>query len=172
MKDDKIKEIFTNYTYILIDRREKKLHVKEQYDKLNIHNEFSTVDYGDYSIKIISNPILKNTEDIIFNVSVERKASLDELAGNLTKGKARFFREMERCKKDGGLMVIMIEDATYMDIIQHNYNSELTPKSFLALLHTIYTRYNIPFFFVEKEVSSLYVYNILKYYVREYLKEL
>lgn len=172
MNDTNIKKIFTDYTYILIDKREKKLHIKETYDKLNIHNEFRSLDYGDYSIVIKPNPIMKNTEEMVFSISVERKASLDELAGNLTKGKARFFREMERCKKDGGFMVIMIEDATYMDIIQHNYNSELTPKSFLALLHTIYTRYNIPFFFVEKEVSSLYVYNILKYYVREYLKEL
>lgn len=172
MKDSEIKEIFTNYTYILIDNREKKLHIKETYDKLNIHNEFSTLNYGDYSIKIVPNPLLKNTEDIIFNVSVERKASLEELSNNLTKDKTRFFNEMERCKKDDGFMVIMIEDATYMDIIQHNYKSELKPKSFLALLHTIYIRYRIPFVFVEKEVSSLYVYNILKYYVREYLKEL
>ena len=37
MKDDKIKEIFTNYTYILIDKREKKLHIKETYDEL-IHD--------------------------------------------------------------------------------------------------------------------------------------
>lgn len=172
MNDSNIKKIFTDYTYILVDKREKKLHIKETYDKLNIHNEFRNLDYGDYSIVIKPNPIMKNTEEMVFSISVERKASLDELAGNLTKGKARFFREMERCKKDGGLMVIMIEDATYMDIIQHNYKSELKPKSFLALLHTIYTRYGIPFVFVEKEVSSLYVYNILKYYVREYLKEL
>ena len=172
MKDDKIKEIFTNYTYILIDRREKKLHIKEYYDKLNIHNEFSTVDYGDYSIKIISNPILKNKEDIIFNVSVERKASLDELANNLTKGKTRFMREMERCKKDEGNMIIMIENATYMDIIQHNYKSDLSPKSFLALLHTIYDRYDVPFIFIEEEASSLFVYNYLKYYCREWLKNI
>ena len=172
MKDDKIKEIFTNYTYILIDTREKDKTIKETYDKLNIHNEFRKLDYGDYSMVIKSNPILGNEEDIIFNVSVERKASLEELSNNLTKGKTRFFNEMERCKKDDGNMIIMIENASYTDIVQHNYKSDLEPKSFLALLHTIYDRYDVPFIFIDKEASSLFVYNYLKYYVREWLKNL
>ena len=77
---------------------------------------------------------------------------------------------MERCKKDEGNMIIMIENATYMDIVQHNYKSDLAPKSFLALLHTIYDRYDVPFIFIDKEASSLFVYNYLKYYVREWLK--
>ena len=78
---------------------------------------------------------------------------------------------MERCKNDNGTMVIMIEDASYDDIVQHNYRSELSPKAFLALLHTIYSRYGIPFIFIDKKASSFFVYNYLKYFCREWLKD-
>ena len=171
MKDSEIKKIFTNYTIIVCDSREKDKSIQETYNKFNIHNTTEKLNYGDYSIKIIPNPILKNKEDILFNISVERKASLDELAGNLTRGKDRFFNEMERCKNDNGTMVIMIEDASYDDIVQHNYRSELSPKAFLALLHTIYSRYGIPFIFIDKKASSFFIYNYLKYFCREWLKD-
>ena len=34
----------------------------------------------------------------------------------------------------------------------------------IYMLHTIYDRYDVPFIFIDKEASSLFVYNYLKYY--------
>lgn len=170
MTDANIKKIFTNYTYIIIDTREKKMHIKEMFDALGTHYERGKLSYGDYGIKIVPNDILGNTEDIIFKVAVERKNGLDEISNNLAKEKDRFHREMQRAKDEGAEMVIMIEDCTYLDIATHNYSSKLSPKSFMGLLHSITAKYGFQFVFVPKTISSLFVYNYLKYFVRNYLK--
>lgn len=172
MKDKDIKKIFTDYANILIDSREKDLSIKEVFDSLGTHYRVTGLPYGDYGIEIVANEEFGIKEDILLKVRVERKNSLDEISQNLTKHKDRFHREMQKCIDDGGTMVIMIEGATYEDIINHNYRSELQPKPFLALLHSITSKYGVQFVFISKRASSLFVYNYLKYYAREYLKNL
>lgn len=172
MTDKQIKEVFTNYCYILIDKREKMLHIKNKFEELGTHFRMQNLNYGDYGIVIIPNPIIGNEEEILMKVSVERKNGLDELAMNLTSDNKRFYREMERCLKDKGTMVIMIENCTYNDIVEHNYRSELKPKAFLGLLHSLTAKYGVQFIFIPRDTSSLFVYNFLKYYTRNILKKI
>lgn len=172
MTDKEIKKVFEDSTYIIVDTREKNTHIKDRLEQFGIRYKVSKMDYGDYGIEIEKNPELGIEETVRLSVSVERKMNLDEISTNLTKGKDRFYREMARVKDDKGFMVIMIENATYMDIINHKYKSKLTPKQFLGLLHSIPSKFEIPFIFIDEEESPLFVYNILKYYAREYLKRI
>ena len=172
LTDKQINEIFRKYTYIIVDSREKDLHIKTTFDNLSVHNITDHLRYGDYSIMIRKCEKYGITEDIKMKVAVERKRSLEEISSNLAQNKARFEREMKRCIEDGGMMCIMIENATYDDIMNHNYKTDLKPKSFLALLHTITARYGVHFIFLSRNSASLYVYNYLKYYIKEYLKKI
>lgn len=169
LKDKEISDIFKNYTYIIVDSREKDLHIKATFDQLEVHNIMDKLPYGDYSIMISKCEKYGIHEDIKMKVSVERKRSLEEISANLAQNKSRFEREMKRCVDDGGMMCILIENASYDDIVNHNYKTELKPKSFLALLHTITARYGVHFIFVSRKCSSLYIYNYLKYFTKEYL---
>lgn len=46
---------------------------------------------------------------------IDRKKSLDELAGNLTVERERFKREIQRAKDTGTTLVILVEQNTYRD---------------------------------------------------------
>lgn len=172
LTEKQISDIFKNYTYITIDSREKNLRIKTTFDNLEVHNIISKLPYGDYGIMIKKCERYGIMEDVRMKVAVERKANLEEISANLAQNKARFEREMKRCVDDGGMMCIMIENGSYEDIMNHNYKTNLKPKSFLALLHTMTARYGVNFIFMSEYSASLYVYNYLKYYAKEYLKNL
>lgn len=172
MKDSQIKKLFKESTYIVIDTREKDNYIKDTLEQFGIKYRFKKLDYGDYGIEIDKNEELGIKEDIRLNVAIERKGSLEEISGNLTKGQKRFYNEMQRCIDDDGFMIIIIEDNTYSDIVNQNYKTNLTNKQFLGLLHGITAKYGVPFVFIPKKDAPLFIYNVLKYYAREYLKKL
>lgn len=166
-----VKKIFKTCSYITIDTREKDNHIKDTLDKYGIKYRVKKLDYGDYGIEIDKNEELGINEDIKFHIAIERKASLDEIANNLTRGQKRFYNEIQRCIDDNGFMIIMIEDSTYDDIVNENYTSKLTSKQFLGLLHGVTAKYEVPFVFISKSKAPLYVYDVLKYHAREILKD-
>ena len=166
--DKELSKIIDNLV-ILVDSREKSnAHILKLFDKHNIKYEIKKLNSGDYSGKILKSDIYNNELSLENIISVERKASLEELSGNLTKEKDRFQREFDRSLAD---LIIMIEGASYKDLATHNYKTNLPPKSFLGILHSFCDKNNSSFFFVEKDYSALFIYNIIKYRVRNILKE-
>ena len=171
MNKKNIDKVIDDNFVILIDTREKvNSHIIDAFDKYNIKYKKQKLDYGDYGCIITKNEDLGILDDIILKVAVERKNGLEEIGNNLTNAKERFHREMQRCIDDNGAMVIMIENCTYDDIANKKYNNKITPKSFLALLHSIYSKYDIPFIFISKDKAPLFIYDVCKYFTKEYLK--
>ena len=125
-----------------------------------IKYEVKKVDSGDYTAYI------PNT-NYECSIAIERKNYLDEISQNLTKNKARFEREFDRAKKH---ITIAIEDNTYSDLVLGNYKSEVNPKSFIALLHSITDKYNVNFIFIPKDVMAVFIYKTLYYNLRNILK--
>jgi ERCC4-type nuclease len=155
---------------VLIDTRENaNEHICRYFDQKKIPYESKKLDYGDYSIKIPKNEEIGVQRDFFFDdsVVVERKGSLDELAGNLTKDRARFESELIRAK--GTNIALMIENATYTDLVMGRYRSEYKPKSFVATLATFSARYGLDVNFVDKELAGNWIYHRLYYAVREEL---
>lgn len=165
-----IEKIMDDYFYIIVDTREKDNHIQDALQKYNIKYIRQKVDYGDYSAMIKKCDEYGINEDIVLDVSVERKRSLDELANNLGKENKRFKRELQRCVDNNGNMIIMIEGENYSDIASANYRSKLTPKQYLGILHSIYPKYGVPFIFIDYNDSPLFTYNFLKYYAKNFLK--
>lgn len=156
---------------ILVDTREKvNGHITKCFDEYKIPYKKHTLRFGDYSFMVPANNALNIPRDLYFNheVIVERKASLEEISGNLTKDRSRFEKELALAPPS---KVLLIENASYSDIATGNYKTELNRKAFLASLHTFWFRYNMPVFFLEnKRYSGLFIKKYFEYYLKEQLR--
>lgn len=156
---------------VLIDTREQDCnHVTTYLDKAKVQHKSRKLDFGDYSFYLPANAELSIPRDLYFDgqIAIERKGSLAELSTNLTAKRAEFEAEMIRAA--GAKLILMIEDASYEDILQHNYRTQYDPKAFVAALKTFEYRYGLDINFVSRQTSGHFIYSSLYYYLREYLK--
>ena len=157
---------------ILIDTREQlNDHITDYFDKQNITYKDKKLDFGDYSFYLPENKDQGIMKDIYFNneIVVERKRSLDELSSNFTQSRTQF--ENELIRSNGSRFILLIEDPEgYKNIINHNYNTQYNPKSFLATLNTFRFRYGIEIMFLDNSLTGNFIYYLFRYYLREYLK--
>lgn len=155
---------------ILVDTREKvNDHITGIFDKYGIAYKKKALDYGDYSFMIPADKDLSIPRDLLFThkVVVERKASLEEISGNLTKDRARFEKELALAPKD---KVLLIENARYEDVVDGRYKTDYNKKSFLGTLHSFWFKYNIPIFFLDNKYSALFIKKYFEYWFKNYLK--
>ena len=156
---------------ILIDSREKQnTHITDSFDKNSIAYKKKALDYGDYSFAIPKNEALSIPKDLYFDkkVCIERKASLEEISGNLTKERDRFEKELCLAPKT---KVLLIENADYSDVVTGNYKTQYNKKSFLASLHSFWFKYDIPIFFMpDNKYSGVFIRGYFEYYLKNYLR--
>lgn len=156
---------------ILIDTREKvNKNITNWLDQKHIPYKKKKLDNCDYSFYIPADQQLNIERELRFDkeIAIERKASLDELAGNLTQHRTRFEEEMATFN---GKKYLLIENSTYNDIINGNYRSDYSPKSYLATLHAFNHRYNLEVVFMpDSSQSALWIYSTFIYWLREKIK--
>lgn len=155
---------------ILIDTREQQNdHILKFLDKKKVKYRSKKLDFGDYSFCIPANEELDIKKDIYFDkdIVIERKGSLSELAGNLTKDRERFEKELIR-KKDAK-MYLLIEGGSWLNINSELYRSNYNKNSYLATLYAYMARYNISIDFTVKELAGQFIYSMFYYYLREKL---
>ncbi len=155
---------------IIIDSNEQVFeHISDWFTNKKIPFVIKNMDFADYSFYLPANPELGIVRDLYFTdkITIERKASLEELSGNFTNDRLRIESEFIRHK---GKMLLLIENAEYTDIIKHNYRTEYKPESFLATLHSFSERYDIPFTFMKgKKCSGQFIYYTFYYFLRNFL---
>lgn len=164
--DKEIKQIVDSMV-ILVDTREKcNAHILNFFDKKKIPYKSKALNKGDYSFYIAKNPELGIIKDVYFDneIVIERKASLEELSGNLTKNRDRFEHELSLAPKN---KVLLIENYDFEDLVDGNYDTNYNKKSFLASIFTFWHRYNIPVFFMP---DLNYTPIFIKLYFTYYLK--
>jgi ERCC4-type nuclease len=168
---DKEKELLLESMVILIDTREKKIdHITNSFDKAGIKYKVKALKYGDYSFILTKNLDLGIPRDISFEgkVVIERKASLEELSTNLTKGRDRIEKEFALSPYE---KVLLVENANYSDIVDGNYRGDYNKKSFLASIHTFWFKYHIPIFFMpDNKYSPLFIKKYFEYYLKNYMR--
>lgn len=168
---DKEQEELLKSIIILVDTREKiNQNVTDYFDKKNIPYKKKALSQGDYSFYIPANTDLSIPRDLYFDnqIVIERKASLEELSNNLAKERDRFEKELSLCKAQ---MILLIENASYSDVINGNYKTEYNKKSFLGSLHSFQFKYNLPFFFMpDNKYSPIFIYATFQYWLRNYIK--
>ena len=92
---------------VICDSREKKNeHILRYFDRHGIDYEIRKLDVGDY--------MLEGNDTI----SVDRKASVDELASNMLNRNdhARFLREAKRAADSGIKLIVLLETSKYKSI--------------------------------------------------------
>lgn len=156
---------------ILVDSREKQNgRILEYFQRQGIAYQKTKLDYGDYTLLI---PASAAGQDIYFHrdIVIERKASLEELSGNLAQERDRFEKEFLRARNDGCKVYLMVEaPGGYSDIISHRYNTQLKPSAYMASLKTWEVRYGANVQFISPEYSGYYIANTFQYFAREALK--
>ncbi|MCK9576882.1 MAG: ERCC4 domain-containing protein [Clostridia bacterium] len=153
---------------VLIDTREKEnAHIIEWLNKKSILHQETKLSFGDYSLLIPRCEEYGITTDLIIDYAIERKASLEEISGNLTNDRDRIKYEFWR---GNGKMDIVIENGSWDLIASGKYNTQYDKNSFIATLITYKHRFNVSPHFVSKEYSAELIYKLLLYKLREELK--
>lgn len=160
-----------NSMVVLIDTREQKCqHIEDYFDRNKIPYKKRALEYGDYSFMIPRNPDLNIDRDIFFDkqIIIERKGSLEEISGNLTKDRDRLEKELSLAPAN---KVILIENASYEDLVNGNYRTEYKQASFWASLFTFWHRYNVPVIFMpNNKYTGSWMIGYFKYYLKNYLR--
>lgn len=177
--DTEINKLLKENLKIIYDTREQQnQHVLDYFDKNKIPYKKQKIDEGDYTAIITKCPEKGIYRDIYFPVAVERKNSVDELAGNLaeetdTRDDIRLIRELQRAKTKGIKIYLVVEDKDGMKHIKEGkYRSLYKPKAFLGRLSSIQDLYLHDTIFTDNASTGFEIYRKLYYSVRNFLKEL
>lgn len=158
---------------IIIDTREKQIdHIIKAFEKNNIPYERKSLRTGDYMIE--------SDDGFIPAITIERKASIDELLQNLIDRNSldeeskvnRFHRELVRAEAQDIRVIILIENINwYSDVLKHNYRSKIKPSAARGLIMSLEAKYsNVIIKEIEKERAASYINSTLYYALREQLK--
>lgn len=164
--DKLISEILKDMTILVDTREQKNQHILDFFDKIGAKYRVEKLETADYTIVLPNYPEINIDRQIL----VEKKNSLDEIAGNFTKDRDRFTREFDRVTSEK--IHLVIEQATWKKLLKGSYRSKFPPKSFMASIMTFNVRYDCPVWFVGIEESPVVIYNILYYGLYEHLKKL
>ena len=151
---------------VLVDTRENSNEIiLDEFDKQKIEYKQKSLKTGDYSFMIKACPELGFPHDTYFvdEITIERKNSLSELAGNFAQktDDNRIFKELNRMINIERAYLI-IENDCLDNIYEHNYKSEYNPDSFIRTLLTWQARNNMHIYFVKKENMARTIYELCK----------
>lgn len=161
--DKEITDLLKELVVVIDSREQINGHVTGYLDKHKVAHTTRKLDTGDYSA-MIGDMTLEH------DITCERKASLDELCSNMTADRDRFEREFLRSRANGTKVFLLIENASWSDILLHNYRSKLEPKSLIASLLSWQVRFNITIIFCKPSETGQIIHGIMYYAAREALK--
>lgn len=159
---------------ILVDTREQPTkRVMKRYERFGCPHVRCTLSYGDYSYNAVlpDGTSLYNTDDTITPACViERKMSLDELAACFCKGRSRFTREFERAREHGARIYLIVENASWENLLNGRYRTKMDAKAFTASVLAFMVRYNMNIIFCKEETSGDLIKEILYRDLKERLE--
>jgi hypothetical protein len=162
-----IQDYLTENLIIQIDTREKSIDtILNVFRKKDINHKFEALKTGDYTA------YLKDLDFSFENIiTIERKANLEELSQNLTKGRERFERELQRAKDNNTKFILLIEDMNaYENILTHKYDTKFNPSAYLGSLFTYKARFGIEVVFIDPQLTPSFMYRLLRAEVTEWLR--
>lgn len=165
--DKEISNILKDITIICDTREKNNNHILTYFKEQNLPYIIQKLDTADYSFFLPNYKTLGLDKLAI----IEKKNSLDEIAGNFTKDRERFVREFERVTPQEHIHLV-IENATWKKLLNGTYRSQLGSQAFVANLLTWNIRYNCPIWFTTPAESPMLIYNLIRYELFEKLKQM
>lgn len=168
--DAEVKELLKTITIICDSREQANTHILDYFTKKKIPFIEKALSFGNYSYLLPAAEKYGILKDVSFHnsITIERKASLEELSSNLSQQRQRFEDEFLRSK--GCNITLLVENGSYSDILNHQYRTDFKESSYMATLMAWQQRYNIRISFIDSEHTGQYIYSIFYYHLRELLK--
>lgn len=159
---------------ILIDTREQPSERAERrYNSFGAPYRRQVLDYGDYTYNFVrpdGSPLFRDTETVKGHAIIERKMDLVELSGCFCQSRARFEREFERARANNASVYLLVEDASWENLINGRYKTKFNPKAYEASILAFMARYDIKPIFCKKETSGKLIRDILYRELKERLE--
>ena len=159
---------------ICVDTREQDTpKARERYKAFGVPFRKQTLAYGDYcgNVTIPGGADLYPSDSVISaDCVIERKMSLDELAGCFTRSRDRFRKEFERARDVGARIYLLTEGASWEMLFNHRYRSRFNPEAFKASLVAWSARYGAHVIFCKPETSGRLIREILYREMKERLE--
>lgn len=158
---------------IVVDTREQpSKRAEKRYQSFNCPIYRRKLDYGDYAYDFSLDGKLyySDQEDLKPPVVIERKEHLTELSGNLFQNRERFVREFDRAMAAGAKVYLLVEDASWENLINGRYRTKANPKAYFASITAFMARYDITPIFCKEETSGKLIREILYRELKERLE--
>lgn len=165
-----LEKTLSTMTCIIDSREHPTKEAKKRWDAFGVPYRIQALKSGDYTAEFT----LPNGEIIsLENVAViERKMSITEICSNFCQNRDRFIREFERIKEAGAKVYIVVEGATWENVYNGKYRSQMHPNALVANLTAWMARYNAHIIFCKAETFPKLAKEILYREAKEYLQNL
>jgi len=172
MDNFEIRDILGTFRIIADTREQRTPRAEERFKSFGVPVERATLSYCDYcgQITLPGGPLYDTASAIKPSCCIERKMSLDELAGCFTRSRDRFRREFERASEAGARTYLLIENGSWEGIARHRYRSRYNETAFRASLTAWVVRYGIVPLFCKAETSGELIREILYRDIKERLE--
>lgn len=154
---------------LIVDTREQDTKAfRKRLDLIGFPHTRQKLDFGDYSA---TTALDDGTEISLANtVSIERKMSLDELCMCFGNQRQRFVREFERAKQAHAKLYLLVEGASWENVIVGKYRSKMSPQALRASLMAWLARYDCQVIFCKAESTPALIREILYREMKERLE--
>ena len=168
-----MKAVLQSFSVISDTREHETQRAQKRYKSMNVPIERAKLDYGDYSYNctLPDGKRLYDIEKPIFPCCVvERKESLDELAQCFTRGRDRFEREFTRARDNGSRIYLLVENASWENLINGKYRTRFNANAFTASQIAWMVRFNMNVIYCKEETSGRIIKEILYRDLKERLE--
>jgi len=167
-----IEDILKTFSIVADTREQSTSKAKKRFEAFGVPVSRATLNYGDYCANVVidGKPLHDLNDRISAPCCIERKMSLDELAGNFGRGRKRFEREFERARDSKAKVFLLVENASWEAIMFHRYKSRMHPSALMGSLVAWMVRYNVTPVFCKADVSGEVIKEILYRDIKERLE--
>ena len=152
----KIDECLQSMTILVDTREQPSERAQRRYDAFSVPYRRQKLDYCDYSASF-----MLDSEEVQIKAAIERKMGLEELSSCFTHDRDRFQREFERAQEDGASVYLLVENATWENLLNGKYNTKFNQNAFKASITAWIARYNLKPIFCKSETSGTLIQEIL-----------
>lgn len=154
-----VKEKLKDITIICDTREQVNNHITDYFDKRGIPYLSRKLDVGDYSFQTSEG----SYED---EIVIERKNSIDEIAGNFTVGRQRFENEFLRAKAAKTKIHLFIEKSSWQQIKSHDYTNQMKPEALMGSLFSWQAKYGFNTVLCRPEETADLMYRVMHYWFK------
>ena len=159
---------------ILVDTREQpSKRAQRRYDSFCVPYRRQTLKFGDYTYNFTlpnGKCLYEPDTSVEGHCVIERKADLVELSQCFCQSRDRFEREFQKAKEKGATIYLLVEDASWENLINGKYATRYNAKAYLASITAWMARYDIKIVFCKSETSGTLIKEILYRELKERLE--